>query len=220
MRVAVIGAGPAGLLFAARKAPHPSWRIEVAEQNPEGATYGFGVVFSEGRADVLERDEAAAIEDLAGGDGTLPMQRIVHRDECVDIDGNGFSAIGRPCAPGNLRAVRDAGGRSIWPRSECARRARGRGHRGRRRRIEFVRASGAASAGFSRRSSCSPTASPGTADASRSMLTLTFRGNEHGAFVAHHYRHAQSMSTLSSNAMRPPGKKRGWPGWTDAQSRA
>src|SRR2546428_817305 len=58
MRVAVIGAGPAGLLFSLlAKRRYPSWRIEVAEHNPEGATYGFGVVFSDGALAFLERDE-------------------------------------------------------------------------------------------------------------------------------------------------------------------
>src|SRR6266513_503506 len=56
MRVAVIGAGPAGLLFARlAKRRHPAWRIEVAEQNSEGATYGVGGVFSRGAVAFLER---------------------------------------------------------------------------------------------------------------------------------------------------------------------
>src|SRR5258708_26304002 len=96
MRVAVIGAGPAGLLFSLlAKRRHPSWRIEVAEQNPEGATYGFGVVFSEGALAFLERDEPQLSKILQAEMERWPMQRIVHRDERVDIDGNGFSAIGR-----------------------------------------------------------------------------------------------------------------------------
>src|SRR5882672_7647519 len=96
MRVAVIGAGPAGLLFSLlAKRRHPSWRIEVAEQNPEGATYGFGVVFSEGALAFLERDEPQLSRILQAGMERWPMQRIVHRGERVDVDGSGFSAIGR-----------------------------------------------------------------------------------------------------------------------------
>src|SRR6059036_3173008 len=96
MRVAVIGAGPACLLFSLlAKRRHPSWRIEVAEQNPEGATYGFGVVFSEGALAFLERDDPQLSRILQAQMERWPMQRIVHRDERVDIDGNGFSAIGR-----------------------------------------------------------------------------------------------------------------------------
>src|SRR5258706_15338180 len=96
MRVAVIGAGPAGLLFSLlAKRRYPSWRIEVAEQNPEGATYGFGVVFSDGALGFLERDEPELSRILDSAMERWPMQRLVHRSEPVEVDGNGFSAIGR-----------------------------------------------------------------------------------------------------------------------------
>src|SRR5712692_11096525 len=111
MHVAVIGAGPAGLLFSLlAKRRYPSWRSEVAEQNPEGATYGFGVVFSEGALAFLERDEPQLSKILQAEMERWPMQRIVHRDERVDIDGNGFSAIGRLTLLGVLQKLcRDAG---------------------------------------------------------------------------------------------------------------
>jgi 2-polyprenyl-6-methoxyphenol hydroxylase-like FAD-dependent oxidoreductase len=96
MRIAVIGAGAAGLLFALLiKRRFPAWRVEAFEQNPEGATYGFGVVFSDGALAFLERDEPELSRIVEAGMERWPMQRIVHRDERVDVDGNGFSAIGR-----------------------------------------------------------------------------------------------------------------------------
>lgn len=57
MKITIIGAGPAGLYFALLAKKHmPSHEIQVFEQNPEGATYGWGVVFSDigqiGRAHV------------------------------------------------------------------------------------------------------------------------------------------------------------------------
>src|SRR6266704_3994264 len=122
MRVAVIGAGPAGLLCAllAKRRP-PSWRIEVAEQNPEGATYGFGVVFSDGALAFLERDEQRLSNTLQAAMERWPMQRIVHRDERVDIDGNGFSAIGRLALQQILRNLcRDAGVRVEYGRTVTA----------------------------------------------------------------------------------------------------
>src|SRR5580765_7526836 len=96
MRIAVVGAGAAGLLFSLLiKRRFPAWEVSAFEQNPEGATYGFGVVFSDGALAFLERDEPEFSKILQAAMERWPMQRIVHRDERVEIDGNGFSAIGR-----------------------------------------------------------------------------------------------------------------------------
>src|SRR5262249_60619750 len=105
------GAGPAGLLFALlAKRRQPGWRVEVVEQNPAEATYGFGVVFSEGALGFLERNEPELLRVLTAGMEAWPIQRIAHRGERVDVDGNGFSAIGRLALLQVLqRLCRDAG---------------------------------------------------------------------------------------------------------------
>jgi 2-polyprenyl-6-methoxyphenol hydroxylase-like FAD-dependent oxidoreductase len=60
MRIAILGAGPAGLLFAQSvKRRFTHWQVQVVEQNPADATFGFGVVFSEGALAFLERDAPA-----------------------------------------------------------------------------------------------------------------------------------------------------------------
>jgi len=223
MRVAVIGAGPAGLLFSllARRR-HPSWRIEVAEQNPEGATYGFGVVFSEGALAFLERDEPRLSNIMQAAMERWPMQRIVHRDERVDIDGSGFSAIGRLALQEILRKLcRDAGVKIEYGRAVAA-------------LDEFAGADlvvGADGSNSLVRAALQERFQPkielltnrfawyGTTQPF-DCLTLTFRGNEHGAFVAHHYRHAQAMSTFVVECDEATWNRAGLGRMDDAQSRA
>ena len=96
MRSVIIGAGPSSLLFALlHKRRFPSDIVEVIEQNEAGSAFGFGVVFSQGALSFLERDAPDLNAQLVPRMESWLMQRIVDRDMKVDIDGNGFSAIGR-----------------------------------------------------------------------------------------------------------------------------
>jgi len=55
MKIRIIGAGPAGLYFAALMKQHdPSHDIVIYERNPRDATWGFGVVFSDRALEFLE----------------------------------------------------------------------------------------------------------------------------------------------------------------------
>ena len=97
MRIGVVGAGPAGLLFAYLvKCRRPSADVRVIEQNARDATFGFGVVFSHDALEFMARDAPTMHATLSTLLETWPIQRIVHHDTAVDIDGNGFSADPRP----------------------------------------------------------------------------------------------------------------------------
>jgi 2-polyprenyl-6-methoxyphenol hydroxylase-like FAD-dependent oxidoreductase len=96
VRIAVIGGGPGGLYFAYLwKRRHPDAHIELLEQNLEGATWGFGVVFSEQALEFLRADDPETVDAI-----TLRMESWKNitlnlRGQSVEIDGVGFSSIGR-----------------------------------------------------------------------------------------------------------------------------
>jgi 2-polyprenyl-6-methoxyphenol hydroxylase-like FAD-dependent oxidoreductase len=223
MRIAVIGAGPAGLLFAYLvKRRFPAWMVEVVDQNPADATFGFGVVFSRGALGFLERDAPDLHRALGARMEAWPIQRIVHRDEAIDIDGNGFSSIERLALNGFLQSlcgdsgvsmrfgeeVRDLDARagadlivgadgvnSIVRRIQTARFEP---------RIEWL-TNKFAWYGTTRPFDC---------------LTLTFRESSDGVFVAHHYRYSPSMSTFIVECDRPTWDRAGFERMSDAESRS
>ncbi|MBR1124696.1 FAD-dependent monooxygenase [Bradyrhizobium lablabi] len=96
MRIAVIGGGPGGLYFAYLwKKRHPDAEIELFEQNPEGATWGFGVVFSEQALEFLRADDPDTVDAIAPRMESWKNITLNLRGESVEIDGVGFSSIGR-----------------------------------------------------------------------------------------------------------------------------
>jgi 2-polyprenyl-6-methoxyphenol hydroxylase-like FAD-dependent oxidoreductase len=96
LRIAVIGGGPGGLYFAYLwKKRHPDAQVDLFEQNPAGATWGFGVVFSDQALEFLRADDPETVDAI-----TARMERWKNitlnlRGERVEIDGVGFSSIGR-----------------------------------------------------------------------------------------------------------------------------
>jgi benzoate-CoA ligase family protein len=199
LRIVVAGAGPAGLLFAIlAKQRHREREIVVFEQNAREVTFGFGVVFSQDALAFLERDAPDVHRLLAAQMQSWPVQKIVHRDQPIVIDGNGFSAIARLKLLQLLqRSAADQGVRIDFGRqidslqslmgydlvvgadgvNSLVRRL----HSDRfQPRIEHL-TNKFAWYGTTRVFDC---------------LTLTFRANEHGAFVAHHYRYSPTMSTF------------------------
>ncbi len=199
MLINVIGAGPAGLLFSLLiKRRFPAWRVSVFEQNPPDATFGFGVVFSQGALQFLERDVGDFYSQLAPRLESWPMQRIVHRDERVNIDGNGFSAIGRLelnrflqqlCAAAGVEVQYHRAIASLDDVDACDLLVGADGANSivrRLREAEFEPAAELLTNRF---------AWYGTAQTFE-CLSLTFRENSDGSFVAHHYRHSPTMSTF------------------------
>jgi 2-polyprenyl-6-methoxyphenol hydroxylase-like FAD-dependent oxidoreductase len=96
VRIAVIGGGPGGLYFAYLwKRRHPDAAIDLFEQNAAGATWGFGVVFSEQALEFLRADDPDTVDAITPRMQSWNNITLRLRGESVEIDGVGFSSIGR-----------------------------------------------------------------------------------------------------------------------------
>jgi 2-polyprenyl-6-methoxyphenol hydroxylase-like FAD-dependent oxidoreductase len=96
MRIAILGAGPAGLYLAyLLKRRRPDADVTLVEQNAANATFGFGVVFSDRALEFLRDDDPDTYAAIAPQMEKWNDITLVHKNEHIAIDGIGFAAIGR-----------------------------------------------------------------------------------------------------------------------------
>ncbi len=95
-RVEILGGGPAGLYAAILlRRRLPQVQVRLTEQNPVGATFGFGVVFSDQALEFLRVDDPDIFDLLTPQMERWRNMTLNHPRGQVTLDGVGFAAIGR-----------------------------------------------------------------------------------------------------------------------------
>jgi 2-polyprenyl-6-methoxyphenol hydroxylase-like FAD-dependent oxidoreductase len=96
MRVVIVGAGPAGLYLAyLLKRSQLKVEIEVFEQNPPDATFGFGLVFSERALEFLDDEDPDTLAAIRPALEQWKDSILVLNGYEVRIDGMDYTGIGR-----------------------------------------------------------------------------------------------------------------------------
>ena len=199
MRVIILGAGPAGLYFAyLLKRSRLDVAIEVFEQNPPDATFGFGLVFSERALEFLKEEDPGTHAAIQPALEHWNDSILVHKGSKVRIDGMGYSGIGRlrllqilqaraksvGIEPHYLRpidALEDNGQADLIVGADGVNSLVRRGHEGAFRTNATLLTNRFAWFGTTKRFDA---------------LTHTFVETDLGHFNAHHHRHAADMSTF------------------------
>ncbi|HEX6017038.1 MAG TPA: FAD-dependent monooxygenase [Burkholderiaceae bacterium] len=221
MHVEILGGGPAGLTLAILlMRDDQTHQVRVVERGPRGATWGFGVVFSDRALDFLRAD-APELHDLL----TPRMQSwrdltIVHGDTRVPIGGNGFASIGRLELLGALQREAERLGAGLEfdrPLADV-------------RDLGEADLRVAADGAFSASRDARPDAFGTRIDWRHNRfvwygttlpfdtLTLTFRPHALGVFCAHHYRYAVDRSTFLVEVDEATYRRAGFDAMNEADS--
>src|SRR6185295_1313698 len=199
MKIRILGAGPAGLYFAAlMKRLDPSHDIAIFDRNLRDATWGFGVVFSDRALEFLRADDEALYQFLTPHLETWPKITIVHNDTAIPIAGNGFSSIGRLELLTLLYAyVERLGVKIEFETGISTLDALGEADLvvGANGAFSFIRSQHEERFGTTTDWRSNQFIWYGSTKAFDS-LTLTFRETEAGVFCAHHYRYHPERSTF------------------------
>jgi 2-polyprenyl-6-methoxyphenol hydroxylase-like FAD-dependent oxidoreductase len=222
-RIAVLGGGPAGLYFGNLwKRRHPMDQVDVFEQNPEGATWGFGVVFSDKALDFLRAEDPETAETVTARMEKWRDITLVHRGERVVLDGVGFAAVGRlefitqlteraRSAGVNLRfgtvvrSVDELAGYDLIVAADGVNSLVRRTYEGDFKTSLSYDDNKFAWYGTTKRFE---------------TLTQTFVETEFGSFNAHHYRYSPTMSTFIVECDRATWLRAGFAEKTEEESRA
>jgi 2-polyprenyl-6-methoxyphenol hydroxylase-like FAD-dependent oxidoreductase len=223
LRIAVIGGGPGGLYFAYLwKKRHPEARIDLFEQNPAGATWGFGVVFSDQALEFLRADDPDTVNAIAPRMESWKNITLNLRGESVEIDGVGFSSIGRldlltilqarvravgvtPRYDTTIQSVDDLDGYDLVVAADGLN--------------SLLRRSFETEFGASLSHSSNKFAWYGTSKRFET-LSQTFVRTDRGSFNAHHYRYAPGMSTFLVECDAATWQRYGFADKTIEQSQA
>src|ERR1700710_1196267 len=223
VRIAVIGGGPGGLYFAYLwKKRHPDADIDLFEQNAAGATWGFGVVFSEQALEFLRADDPDTVDAITPRMESWKNITLNLRGESVEIDGVGFSSIGRLDLLTILQQRASSAG--VTPRYDTLIQSVDR--------LEgydlivaadglnsLVRRAFEGDFGTSVSYSANKFAWYGTSKRF-GTLSQSFGETDRGAFNAHHYRYAPDMSTFLVECDRATWQRYGFADKTVEESKA
>ena len=95
-QIAIAGGGPAGLYAAILlKKTHPRWSVSLYERNPRGATYGWGVVFSDRTLNALREADLTSYDEITESFALWDAIDVHIKGELVRINGQPFAGIGR-----------------------------------------------------------------------------------------------------------------------------
>jgi len=199
MKIRIIGAGPAGLLFASlMKRNNPDHDVVVFERGPRDATWGFGVVFSDRALDFLRADDEEMYQLLIPHMEVWPNLTIAVNDLKMPIAGNGFTACGRLEMLKLMYAHAESLGVEIRFETEITALDQLSDADlivGANGAFSWVRAENEDKFGTSYDWRPNKFIWYGTSKVFDS-LSLTFRETPAGVFCAHHYRYSPTMSTF------------------------
>lgn len=223
MRIAILGAGPAGLYLSYLiKRRQPDIDVAVYEQNPSDATWGFGVVFSDRALEFLREDDEETYAAIVPHMESWNDITLNHRGERIAIDGVGFAAVGRLHLLQLLQArARSVGVEPVYRHvvksldelkgADLIVGADGVN--------SLVRRTHEAAFGATVKLLTNRFAWFGTSKRF-DTLTQTFVSTELGTFNAHHYRYAPGASTFIVETDAETFQRAGFAQMSDAEARA
>ena len=223
MRIAVAGGGPGGLLFAKlAKQANQDLEIDVFEQNPPGATYGFGVVLADVALDILHGVDPELQSRIVNHAEAQDRITLVHKGTSIALKGNGFLGIARVKLLGLMqhnaekvgvrlhfeRPVRDL---SVLDEYDIVVGADGVN--------SWLRTTLNAHFGASKEPRLNKWVWYATTKRLDSV-GLVFQDTPFGTFIAHNYRFSAELGTFVIECNEDTWRKAGLDTATDAQSRA